>query len=255
MVGDSMVNSSRPVRAIDLVCTSPLTRCLETAQLAFLLGCPLFPEETGAVELPQEAYKEEEAANEGAVSRRMSKAHAERECTRPRRKPLPMMHPRPPPPFYCSEDLRDIVSVKRYPTKRRQRSMLQAAFPQVNFTSLTEEDELWGSCQKESISDLTRRITSFFTWLSNRPEKNIAVVTHGAWIEECIRRSVPSTLKGGIRVKNADVYRCECVGNIREDGSLDSGIYGMLKIKNVQYDDRLSKPDASERGIKLGSSV
>jgi broad specificity phosphatase PhoE len=58
VVGHGHVNVTKEkVEPIDLVCVSPLTRCLETAHHAWAFGCPMMPTETGAVEVEDEATR------------------------------------------------------------------------------------------------------------------------------------------------------------------------------------------------------
>ncbi|GMI44692.1 hypothetical protein TrCOL_g13892 [Triparma columacea] len=235
VVGHGHVNVTKEkVEPIDLVCVSPLTRCLETAHHAWAFGCPMMPTETGAVEVEDEA------------TRRRKLKHAKRHKIK---NPLPMMHPSTPPPFVCIEELRE-ASGLYYPDMRRPRSQLQAAFPYVDFSMIqTEEDELWREDKRESLSELNRRISKFWQWLGTRPEKNIAIVTHGVWIEECLRRNVPKVLRGGVRVQPADVFTCKVVPHVREEGPIEMHT---LLIKDAKYDAVLSEADPNERGVKIG---
>mmetsp|Transcript_7499 Transcript_7499/g.15616 ORF Transcript_7499/g.15616 Transcript_7499/m.15616 type:complete len:362 (+) Transcript_7499:52-1137(+) len=241
-IGDAIVNpppkrSAAPYipAEIELVCVSPLTRCLETAHHAFAIGAPKSPKETGAIATAEDLAKEKK------------KKHVPSE--KGKRAPVPMMHPNPPPPFVCHDALREATGVN-YPDKRRSKSAIKAAFPTVDFSNVLDEDDLlWKPNKRESLRELNVRISSFFDWLSSRPEKVIAVVTHGVWIEECLRRNVPSTLRGGIRVMNAEVYQCECVGHVREEGPMEA--HGLI-MKKAFLVDKLSKPDESERGVKIG---
>ena len=101
----------------------------------------------------------------------------------PSNKPLLSNKPNPLP-----QDLREAHGIF-YPDKRRPVTSLSAAFPSFDFTHMTaEEDVLWAPEKRESLSEVNRRITRVFEWLENRPERNVAVVTHGVWMEECLRR-------------------------------------------------------------------
>ncbi|GMI11214.1 hypothetical protein TrLO_g15545 [Triparma laevis f. longispina] len=241
-IGDEIVNPptrGTPSRStVDLVCVSPLTRCLETAHHAFFLGAPYDPHETGA-------YISAEKEAKANKHRRQSILRTEKN----KKKALPMLHPKPPPPFLCHDDLREATGIY-YPDKRRTKSTVKAAFPYVDFSNVMEEDDSkWRPDKRESLRELNVRISAFFDWLSARPEKTIAVVTHGVWIEECLRRQVPSTLRGGIRVMNADVYQCSCVGHVREEGPLE--VHG-LTMKKAGLDKKLTNADENERGVKIG---
>lgn len=91
--------------------------------------------------------------------------------------------------------------------------------------AFSSQDVHWKPDKRESLRELNVRISSFFDWLSTRPEKTIAVVTHGVWIEECLRRNVPSTLRGGIRVMNAEVYQCEVRRSLSQSTALSALFY------------------------------
>ena len=57
-VADAFVNMTEgSMKPIELVCVSPLTRCLETAHHAWWYGCPLPPQETGAIAEEDEATR------------------------------------------------------------------------------------------------------------------------------------------------------------------------------------------------------
>ena len=71
---------------------------------------------------------------------------------------------------------------------------------------MPEHDELWHPSQRETWQELTARVVSFFDWLSQRPEQNIAIVSHGVWIEACVYAYSPETLAGGKRVYNCNVF-------------------------------------------------
>jgi hypothetical protein len=77
---------------------------------------------------------------------------------------------------------------------------------------MKEMDEAWKKDVRETISDLHLRISLFFTWLVGRSEKSIVVVTHGVWIEQCIRLYCPKALDNGKRrVYNCDMIAMDCV--------------------------------------------
>ena len=74
-------------------------------------------------------------------------------------------------------------------------------------------------------------------------------MTHGVWIEECLRRNVPKVLRGGVRVQPADVFTCRCIPHVREQGNIEMGT---LLVKEAHYDAKLSEQDPNERGVKIG---
>jgi len=131
--------------------------------------------------------------------------------------------------------------------------MLEAGFPMCDFSDMVDDDDtLWRSDKRESLSEVNRRITHFFEWLSTRSETNIAVVTHGVWMEECLRRYCPGVLKGGRRVLNGEVYKCQCAVQIRETSDGEN-VVGPLVIKKGEVANFLSHAGDNERGVRLSA--
>ena len=74
----------------------------------------------------------------------------------------------------------------------RQPSILRQEFSHFNFD---EVKEFWWNdnvptdekaIKRESIEDLDKRVLKFKNWLNKRPEKNIALVSHGTFISRII---------------------------------------------------------------------
>lgn len=57
-------------------------------------------------------------------------------------------------------------------------------YPYINFDNVCNSTNMNNI---ESVDDLNLRINLFYDWLKNRIEKNIAVVTHGAFLENLIK--------------------------------------------------------------------
>lgn len=68
--------------------------------------------------------------------------------------------------------------------KRLTKSELKTYFPKVNFDWIeTEDDPLWGDGSKrESPESVLRRSYAFLMWLRERPEKQIIVASHSAFL-------------------------------------------------------------------------
>ena len=67
--------------------------------------------------------------------------------------------------------------------KRRSRSEAAAAFPAVDFGLIdSEDDPRWEAGRVESESLVVVRGFDFLNWVMQRPETNIAVVTHSAFL-------------------------------------------------------------------------
>ena len=68
--------------------------------------------------------------------------------------------------------------------KRRPVSVVQPEFPHVDFKHVTtDEDSLWRPDVRETMDDLAARCAAFLALLKERPEKHIAVVSHGVFLE------------------------------------------------------------------------
>ena len=168
-------NGGRP--DVDVVISSPLRRCLQTASLAFpnqqrMAGAavPLVPSEPS--------------------------------------KPLERR-----PRMLVNELVREAFG-SHYPDKRRDRSDVAAEFPWVqlpeDFASI---DPCWLPDARETLPALRRRIYQFFQWLaSNVREELIGLVSHGVWIETCLMHFCPDVLENGKkRVYNCDTFKAICV--------------------------------------------
>ena len=73
------------------------------------------------------------------------------------------------------------VTLIYYPCDRRRKtSEYRGMFPGVDFSCVTEgEDVLWGT-MNESNEMMCERAHRFMEWVMRRPEQHIAVVTHSA---------------------------------------------------------------------------
>lgn len=79
----------------------------------------------------------------------------------------------------CREELGWLVC-----NKRRPLSEIKADFPELQFSpDVSEEDTLWDPSKFESETHKGNRIYDFLVnFLAERPEQNIAVVCHSAWL-------------------------------------------------------------------------
>mmetsp|Transcript_38381 Transcript_38381/g.80364 ORF Transcript_38381/g.80364 Transcript_38381/m.80364 type:complete len:326 (+) Transcript_38381:26-1003(+) len=79
----------------------------------------------------------------------------------------------------CREELGWLVC-----NKRRKLSEIKANFPDIEFPpNMTEEDTLWDPSGFESETHKGNRVYDFLVnFLAERPEHNIAVVCHSAWL-------------------------------------------------------------------------
>jgi len=152
---------------IDLIVTSPLTRCIQTATLAFL---------------PGDRYNDAAGGDPASAQ------------------------------LVCKEDVREAFG-KHYPDKRREKSVLQAHWPLVQFEEeMTEHDDAWSPTWRECWDDIRIRLDRFLAWLVRQPHTNIVVVSHGVSIEFLFRTYMPELL-GERRVYNTDAFACHCVSS------------------------------------------
>jgi broad specificity phosphatase PhoE len=78
----------------------------------------------------------------------------------------------------CREELGVLVC-----NKRRPLSQIMEDFPDLQFWEMTEEDSLWDPTQRESNESKSGRIYEFLVeFIANRPESEIAVIGHSAWL-------------------------------------------------------------------------
>ncbi|CAH2035050.1 unnamed protein product [Thlaspi arvense] len=80
------------------------------------------------------------------------------------------------PPILALEVARDRNGV----CMRRNVSEYQSLFPTIDFSQIeSEEDNLWRPDVRESEEEALARGLEFMKWLWKRPEKEVAVVSHG----------------------------------------------------------------------------
>lgn len=85
----------------------------------------------------------------------------------------------------ASELCRERIAV--YTSEGRARlSALKAAWPKVDFSEMSEEEDSMFA-HKESDPLVARRALEFVDWLTKRPERRIAVVTHSVFLQNLYR--------------------------------------------------------------------
>lgn len=79
----------------------------------------------------------------------------------------------------CREQIGVHVCDQRFPVKG-----LQAEFPMVDYSQVVNqnEDELWQATRRETYPEMAYRAYAFLEWLRARPETNIVVGTHSAFL-------------------------------------------------------------------------
>ena len=89
---------------------------------------------------------------------------------------------RPEVPVVANEDVREQLGVFLC-DQRSPLSELTEEYERVDFSLMTDEaDTLWQQKKRETMLDMGNRSDRFLEWLYNRPEKEIVVGTHSAWL-------------------------------------------------------------------------
>ncbi|KAK8696529.1 hypothetical protein V6N13_001663 [Hibiscus sabdariffa] len=145
------VCASGLVKGIELVITSPMSRTLQTA-----VG--IFHGEDQPDRLDVTSFQEE-TDQTPAFNR---------------------------PPIIAFELCRERLG-KYECDKRGSTSQYRSRFPAVDFSLIeNEEDILWKANEREPHEDVLARGINFINWLWTRKEEEIAVVSHGVFLQEAM---------------------------------------------------------------------
>ncbi|KAF3497223.1 hypothetical protein DY000_02054883 [Brassica cretica] len=90
------------------------------------------------------------------------------------------------PPIVALELCRERMGL--YPCDRRESiSTCRTWFPEIDFTMVeSDEDALWREEKRENLEEVSARGLRFLKWLWERPEKEIAVVNHGIFLQQTL---------------------------------------------------------------------
>lgn len=104
----------------------------------------------------------------------------------------------PDAPFVCMEKCREHLGVDTC-NNRRSVSELKVKFPTVDFSALTdEEDVLWTTHHRESTEEIQTRAKEFLAELFQTiPERHVAVVTHFGFIEAVCAVTMGAKIEAG----------------------------------------------------------
>ena len=128
------------------------------------------------------------------------------------------------PPFIATELARERIS--RYTCDgRRERSVLQAEFPLIDFGLLSEADEMWHAKEdqphEQSSLRCTERASQLLQWLHAREERHIAVVSHSVFLAHLLRLfpQLPADHAGPFH--NAELRQFVLRVNVNDRGSVE----------------------------------
>ncbi|TXG52619.1 hypothetical protein EZV62_021788 [Acer yangbiense] len=159
------VQSCGLAKKIDLVITSPMSRTLQTAVGVF------------GSEGHSMTVKEENGAKSTLNS----------------------------PPIVAVELCRERMGL--HPCdKRGSISEYQSNFPAIDFKlAKSEDDILWKADTRETMKEVTDRGKKFIEWLWTRQEKEIAVVSHGIFLQEILHTLVNDPSMNTTRFQNCEI--------------------------------------------------
>ncbi|KAL5847103.1 hypothetical protein ACOSQ3_010627 [Xanthoceras sorbifolium] len=196
------VQSCGLAKTIDLVITSPMSRTLQTALGVF-----------GSEEITNGFDVDSSMAANGENGGPCAKSTFN--C----------------PPIVAVELCRERLGV--HPCdKRRSISEYQSLFPVIDFKLIeSEDDNLWKADTREPFDEVAARGINFINWLWTRQEKEIAVVSHGIFLQQTLTALFHPSLDEKLctRFQNCEV-RSVVIVDRSTMGSCNPG-----QISNVIY--------------------
>ncbi|KAM0932198.1 putative histidine phosphatase superfamily, clade-1 [Dioscorea sansibarensis] len=149
------------------------------------------------------------------------------------------------PPFVAVETCRERLGVNAC-DKRRNISEYKLLFPAIDFSLIeNEEDILWEADKRESNEALAARGLRFINWLWTRQEKEIAIVTHSAFLE-CTLQMYGNDCHPSIKNEISKHFaNCE----LRSMVLVDRNMQAMVDTSSSNY------PGQKPQGLDLPSDV
>ncbi|CAK0805801.1 unnamed protein product [Prorocentrum cordatum] len=152
---------------IDLIVTSPLTRTLQTTMEVFFVRDA--PQRAGSGPAARwQRSRSESSRPQGGLQADTEAADK---------------------PIIALDMIKEWSQGRHTPNLRKDRSRLAQAYPAVDFAHLdSDRDQMWRSHWGgdpnglEPRAHLEARVARFKQWLAKRPERNIAVVSHGTFL-------------------------------------------------------------------------
>jgi broad specificity phosphatase PhoE len=273
-INDSSVASDGGGGPIDLVICSPLTRCMETAELIF----PKYFANNNAAAVEQQSDDSDEHQQRRCHDNNNSYSNLISTTTTSSTKEAGYHHTNNNNyKVICHGDVREAYGI-RYSDKHGPISILKMRYPTnviyYHQPSLSvNEDTQWQSNVRESWDDVEERVRRFFHWLilyldQQQQQKqqrtvaytnSIAIVTHGVWMECALLMYCPEVINfGDVRVHNCDVYEAKLVvvsTLLEEEGEAKVAADSSSTLENNQSDDKMMMMVRLQDAKKLISIV
>ncbi|GKZ00890.1 hypothetical protein MPSEU_001040700 [Mayamaea pseudoterrestris] len=210
---------------IQLIVTSPLTRCIQTTMLAFASAS---------------CHRSGGANESSAVDRDIHWNGNETDSSKHSAAPLltPLKSDQRLP-VIIHESVREAFG-RHYTDRRRSKTDIQTILERQDIhlswhfdPAMAEDDTLWSVNSRETQHDVQDRVQYFLNWLVQRPESTIVVVTHGVWMEVCLKGFLQN------RVYNCHAYTSQVISkNSCETGTRmtdeSSSHQVFLRLQNVR---------------------
>ncbi|KAI9201388.1 hypothetical protein LWI28_022691 [Acer negundo] len=132
--------------------------------------------------------------------------------------------------------------------KRGNISEYQSNFPVIDFKLVESEDDiLWKADTRETLEEVADRGKKFIKWLWTRQEKEIAVVSHGIFLQETLRNLVNDPLMK-TRFQNCEVRSVVIVDRSSAMmGSCNPGkIPDVLHLPNTYSKENIPREEVSK---------
>jgi broad specificity phosphatase PhoE len=229
----SVESDDNGVGPIDLVICSPLTRCMETAEL-------IFPTYFANHNVAAASAAAEQQSDDGDEHHQQQRCHDNNNnisnmvstTTTSSTKEAGYHHHTNNNNYYkviCHGDVREAYGI-HYSDRHGPISILKMRYPPNNVVyyhqpslSVNDNDDTqWQSNVRESRKDVETRVRRFFHWLLLYLDQqqqqttvadttnSVAIVTHGVWMECALSMYCPEVLNfGTVRVHNCDVYEAK----------------------------------------------
>lgn len=112
-----------------------------------------------------------------------------------------LMFPDAPMPFLAVEMCREAHG--GHPCdQRRPTSVVSKEFTHVDFSGIGTDEDTWHNPdRRETVREVSIRCDKFLAILRSRPERNIAVVSHGVFLETLLNRSGLVCTDDSVRLK------------------------------------------------------